>query len=81
MHFFRPDSLRLEPVAGLDDIERRRPPAFMVVTDSCAPLEPHTYACVPLYRSLPCALHNLTGGRTHRIPAWDLHRCERGAAH
>src|SRR4029079_8996971 len=53
MHFFRPDSLRLEPVASLDDIERRRPPAFLVVTDSCAPLESHTYACVPLYRSLP----------------------------
>ena len=76
MHFFRPASLRLEPVASLDDIERRGLPAFLVVTDSCTPLEPHSYACVPLYRSLPCALHELTGNRTRRIPAWDLYRCK-----
>ena len=78
MHFYRPDSLKLEGIASLDDVERRRPPAFLVITDSCASLQPRDYACEPLYRSLPCFLHDFSGGLTHRVPAWDLYRCAGG---
>jgi hypothetical protein len=75
MNFYRPKQLRLHPTADLDAVEQLGLPQFLLISGWCSPPLPFAYACVPLYRPLPCWLREVRGVRGDRIPAWDLYRC------